>query len=307
MFCDYSSTYKNVVSEHYAVCPANEVPCPNSCGKEFIKSCNLEQHLLVCPCEVVSCTFADVGCKERMKRQHLQLHMENSILEHQTIMCIALTTVKRENEKLKQAKNSADYWSNGFKIMAEGVKQTNWSLYLSSLAVVATSIPEPLSPVVLECKNYSTKLEDAKTSNTCFFGRPFYTHIGGYKMQLGIHLNGRGTGKGSHISVSIYMMQGENDDHLTWPFTGNVKIILLNQKKDDEHFQKTWNCSRSAPNGVLDRPSLNKVRNTLGWGLEKFISHTELNSQPEHQQFLINDTLFLKIFISVGDGDDLFS
>ncbi|XP_065886635.1 TNF receptor-associated factor 4-like [Dysidea avara] len=205
MFCDYSSTYRAVTSAKFS---ANEVSCPNSCtcGEEFIKNCNLEQHLQMCPCEVVSCTFADVGCKEKVKRQHLQLHIETSVLEHQMMMCATFEEVKRENEKLKQAQKSADYWSDGFKIMAQEIKKTNWTLYLSSLAVtvVATSIPVPLSPVVLEFNNYSTKLEGAKTTcnNRHYFGRPFYTHAGGYKMQLCIYPDGTEMER-VHISLPL--------------------------------------------------------------------------------------------------------
>ncbi|XP_065887991.1 TNF receptor-associated factor 4-like [Dysidea avara] len=309
MFCDYSSTYKDVVCEHYEKCPANEVPCPNSCSEEFIKNCNLEQHLQVCPCEVVSCTFADVGCKEKIKRQHLQLHIEASVLEHQMMMCAALKEAKKENEKLKQAQKSVEYWVNGYKVMAGEVKSTNWPLYLSSLAVVATSIPVPLSPVVFEFNNYSAKLKEAKTkhNNMRYFLTPFYTHAGGYKMQLCIYPNGTLDGKGTHISVSLYFMKGENDNCLTWPFAGSVKVIILNQKKDDGHFHRTWTCGYNAPDRSLGRPSSDKTRNDKGWGIDTFISHTLVNSHREHQQFLANDVLFLKAFVSIEEDDDLFS
>ena len=36
-------------------------------------------------------------------------------------------------------------------------------------------------------------------------------------------------------SISVTLMKGENDDHLTWPFTGTVLIELLNQLEDKNH------------------------------------------------------------------------
>ena len=39
--------------------------------------------------------------------------------------------------------------------------------------------------------------------------------------------------KGSHLAISVYLMKGEYDDSLKWPFRGEVTIQLLNQLDDD--------------------------------------------------------------------------
>ena len=31
-------------------------------------------------------------------------------------------------------------------------------------------------------------------------------------------------GKGTHISVITYLMRGENDDDISWPYTGTITI-----------------------------------------------------------------------------------
>ena len=41
-----------------------------------------------------------------------------------------------------------------------------------------------------------------------------YSHFGGYKMCLIVHANGEGHAKGTHVSVSICLMRGHNDDNL---------------------------------------------------------------------------------------------
>ena len=37
------------------------------------------------------------------------------------------------------------------------------------------------------------------------------------------------------LAVFAYLMRGENDDHLPWPFTGTVTVELLNQLYDRDH------------------------------------------------------------------------
>ena len=63
-----------------------------------------------------------------------------------------------------------------------------------------------------------------KCSNSEWYSPPFYTHYRGYKMCLGVDANGYDDGKGSHVSVFVYMMKGEYDDSLKWPFRGYITI-----------------------------------------------------------------------------------
>ena len=39
----------------------------------------------------------------------------------------------------------------------------------------------------------------------------------------------------THVSIFIYLMQGDNDDNLKWPFKGTIKVSLLNQLEDGLH------------------------------------------------------------------------
>ena len=47
-----------------------------------------------------------------------------------------------------------------------------------------------------------------------------------------------GDGKGTHVSVYAYLMRGEFDDHLKWPFQGHVTVAMLNQLEDNHHATK---------------------------------------------------------------------
>ena len=173
-----------------------------SCGK-------LDEHLTMCPNEVVPCTFSEIGCTEKMKCSDLQKHIEANILQHQLTMCDAFKEIKKENDMLKRdhkelkvlqsAQDTADYWINGCKKMSEGIKETHWREYLTSLAVFSTNIPEPICPVIFKWSSYERMLNKSKEKGKFYYFRPFYTHSGGYKMQLRIYPSGIDHGKDTHI------------------------------------------------------------------------------------------------------------
>ena len=81
-------------------------------------------------------------------------------------------------------------------------------------------------------------------------------------MCLGVYANGNGDGKGTHVSVGVHLMKGENDDHLPWPLTGKVTIELLNQLDDTNHYTKTLTFF---PNRHTSKRVVNEERSADGW------------------------------------------
>jgi len=308
-FCNnYSFTFEDVTTQHYSKCPDFLMPCPNQCSDEKFKRSKLNEHLHTCPNEVVSCTFSEMGCKERMKRSLLQEHIETNMLHHQLIMCEAFKEIKKENDMLKRdseelkvlqsAQNEPDYWINGYKRMAEGVKKTHWREYLTSLAVLSTNIPEPVSPIIFKWSNYDRMLSRAKEkgiNSPFYYFRPFYTHRKGYKMQLRMYPNGADHGRDTHISLYCHLVNGENDDNLKWPFEGTVEVTLLNQVEDDKHYvQEIWDL-QCLPYDVIKQPDPYQIRNESGWGQVEFIPLTEVKTFTPYKQYLMNDALYLQI------------
>ena len=301
-FCGFSSTYADV-SKHYSICLAYPVLCPNSCTKEKMKRGDLDRHLSSCPNELVSCFFSDMGCTvERIKRCHLRQHMEASWLQHQLMMCDAFKQLKKENEMLKKdneelrkAHKTADHWINGYKLMAQGVMKTHWREYLFSLAVVSTNIPEPVCPVILKWSGYEAIMRNAKEGrNEFYYMRPFYTYVGGYRMQLRVHPNGTNNGKNTHMSVHCHLMPGRNDDSLIWPFKGTICVSILNQVEDTEHiFKEVWSYHHDIPDTVTKKPA--GIRNEKGWGYAQFARLSEIEDFTATRQYLMNDALFFRI------------
>ena len=230
--CGYVSTYNDVVTLHNLQCPKHVLPCPNSCSDELFQCSQLDEHLLTCPCAVVPCPFSEMGCKVKMKYPLIWKHLETDLIKHQLMMCSIIEDLQIGTEEIVQISKQSEHWINRYKLMAEEVAKSNWTLYLSSLAVVATNTPISVSPVILKLPDYNNKLKVCKGFH--FLSMPFYSHDKGYKMQLCIYPNGMGDGKETddHMSITISLLQGKYDYRLRWPCYSSVKVTVLNQVRD---------------------------------------------------------------------------
>ena len=152
---------------------------------------------------------------------------------------------------------------------------------------------EPTSPLPIDSKQpqnltklIMTNFEWHRISGDSWISRPFYTHSRGYKMCLRVTANGQGNGKGTHITVAVYLMKGEYDDQLEWPFRGDITIQLLNQQGDQqEHYTKTI-CGAEAVK--YDGKSGEKF--ISAWGISQFKSHGEV-----YKKFLKKDCLKFQV------------
>lgn len=90
-------------------------------------------------------------------------------------------------------------------------------------------------PVVFKLNDFDIRFK----LNHNWHSPPFYTHPGGYRMCVSMNVRGDGMGRGTHSSLYVCLMQGCNDNHLTWPFRGEVTLQLLNQLQDGGHKQET--------------------------------------------------------------------
>ena len=143
---------------------------------------------------------------------------------------------------------------------------------LRSKTQVASSICQPIGTVVLIMTNFKVH----KKNEDDWFSSAFYTHAQGYKMCLSVCANGFGEGKGTHISVYIYLMKGEFDEYLTWPFQGKITIKLMNQDRDVGHCVKEIAFDATVPKASNRVQS--RERNVTGCGLETFTPYANLQS-----------------------------
>ena len=150
-------------------------------------------------------------------------------------------------------------------------------------------------PGVLPTELTMTNFEQHKTDNDNWYSPPFYTHPQGYKMCLNVLANGNGKGKGTHVSVFAYLMRGEFDDHLKWPFQGRVVLQLCNQLEDKRHRGHTISFSETATPKAISRVTSGE-RAESGWGTSTLIAHKDLNFNPANNcQYLKHDHLRFRV------------
>jgi hypothetical protein len=154
---------------------------------------------------------------------------------------------------------------------------------------------EPTSPLPFEIteqqdqrstKLFMTNFERHRKSGGNWISRPFYTHSQGYKMCLRVTANGQGSGKGTHITVAVYLMKGEFDNQLEWPFRGDITVELLSQQGD-----KKDHCTRTIHGVEAVRGGAKSGEKFISaWGISQFKSHGEV-----YQKYLKNDSLKFQV------------
>ena len=138
-------------------------------------------------------------------------------------------------------------------------------------------------PITFTIDNFKKRIK-LKGINIMWLSPPFYTHVGGYKMCLSLQP------ERSFISVSIHLLAGEFDEHLTWPLPGAIfTITAINQRPNK--------CNRSV-NLRLDGEDnlcfrLRQMDGGLGFGFgaPDFLLHSDLSG------FLSRDDCFnIKVY-----------
>ena len=114
--------------------------------------------------------------------------------------------------------------------------------------------------------------------------------IFGYKLKLHMIPNGNGHGAGSHISVFIVVMKGENDAILSWPFYERVTFTLIDQQENPNSRENIVMSFKANPENkyCFGRPV--KDVNS-GHGFTKFVSHDKLRER----RYIVDDTIFIQV------------
>ena len=280
--CSKEGTYLKVTTTHFTICGEMPLPCPAGCGRHRLVRRNMAHHLSAeCPEELVPCTFAIAGCQQIVKRKDLQQHIQDKDLHLDTVLSsyASLTIL------LRDVVYAVKYGSHDN--MQASLLPLPFCTWLQN---TPTCYPHPLRVFKME------GFQDKKVKDEQWFSDPVYSHFGGYKMCLRVDANGHKGGKDTHVSVYIFLMQGDNDDNLKWPFRGTIKVSLLNQLEDGQHYTKQlW-----SPDDDLSECASGRVtkgeRADKGWGKAHFVSHQDLTYCSDRNcQYLKDNTLFFRV------------
>ena len=161
-------------------------------------------------------------------------------------------------------------------------------------------------------------LEEAANSFTitCFSNRihlqeeywspPFYTSARGYRMCLNVCPAGNGSGKRTHVSIFGNLMKGDYDDKLSWPFTADVVIDILNWRRDNNHHRVVCKFNHYSEGDACARIyDDNKLAN--GQCNAKAIELSTLMSSSSDPQYLLEDCMCIRVHDVVINSNQLLN
>ena len=272
-YCDFNTMQMEKLQQHLRTCDNHTFQCPNGCGAAPSRR-GLDQHLEECPEQVVRCRFSILGCDAVLPRKAIERHVATSA-EHSTEFLLQHMMKLTDLVSQLCAKSG----------VSNPLEQKTW-LMNKVLQM------EPVPPWVITMTGFQNK----KEKNEAWFSDPVYSHFGGYKMCLCVFPNGHKEGKGTHVSVYVYLMRGDNDDNLKWPFEGIIKVSLLNQLEDGQHHtREPWSPDDCIPEDNRRRVTEGK-RAVHGWGYTGFIRQEALvYCHGGNCQYLKDNTLFFRV------------
>ncbi len=273
MFIDCTNRCKDLKGIIVQILRKNEkvhlvTECPNRVVECELCNESGQHHSITGPCHLNECPKVIVECPNdcslRMAREDLEDHYDNCPNEeiectYEDIGC--QVELPRKN-------------------MPEHEHDTALHLQLAIMEIRALKVK----------KDSEIKIFTFKISNFApmfmVYGPPFFTSPGGYKMCVRI------SSKEGYLSVFLYLMQGENDDILPWPFRPAIfKITLLNQKQDEGHISHLIQYS-NIKDSTSNQRVTDQERSTSGQGKSKFITLDALK-----EPFLVNNTLYFKVTV----------
>ena len=174
--CEYESTYTDVITNHSPVCKCRPVECPNSCGTNNLQHQHLEEHVSTqCPLSYVECEFSDAGCDAKVYRKDLPSHLGENMVTHMSLLA-------RENRKLKQQLREQE---GQLKLQLKLQEKTQEQLTEQAEAH-KKEVQDDITSFLSSVPPIDLHLELPLIVGRVCLSKPFYSHIGGCKLQLEI-------------------------------------------------------------------------------------------------------------------------
>ncbi|XP_065904789.1 TNF receptor-associated factor 4-like [Dysidea avara] len=238
-FCSIRDEFQFIEGEHKKLCPGILLPCPNKCDIGTIKRGDMEEHLKICPLESIHCEYHEVGCTDVITRANQVKHNKEEMEKHLSYTKSELTSrnqqiaalentlqaVQRRVNELETRQLPAAWQNiNALEQQLQNTLQYGQHLNISSLKSTA------VCPVTIKLPNFA----NTKKTDQIWF-TTFFIDEGVYKLKFCVNLAGHDSGRGTHLSLCLYLMKGPNDGRLQWPLRRKITIKLLNQIKDNHH------------------------------------------------------------------------
>ena len=259
-------------------CQYVDVDCPHSCGERF-KRHALQLHVKDCmptmlAQEVPKLKVIVQEQSEQIKQQGDQIKQQGDQIKQQGDQIKQQgDQIKQQEDQIKQLEDQIKQDKDLIKQQGDQIKQQGDQIkqqgdQIKTLMKFNKLVTPPVDIVMDEFRK-------RRWTDDEWYSFPFYSHLGGYKMCLNVCANGEGDGKGTHVSVFVYLMRGEFDDDLKWPFSGEITVQLkATNPHEPQHFEVFVLDADDCSDEVVCKPT--KDRNRSGRGYSEFISYRDL-------------------------------
>ena len=311
--CHLAGERQFIKGEHEEKCPKFPLPCPNQCDIDYITRDHIEEHMKICPLELVQCEYHAVGCQVKLVRKDQDSHNKEKMAEH-----LSLTTQKLHLTHQAHTKDYAalaagckkalvnmdtkfqaminDISSDAQKRIAmlesklhhkvEQMMLDPKIFWLNTINFKAARLSsgDQVSPVTVKLVGYAQKRRD----KIDWYSEYFLTHHKGYKICVNIYAAGY-LACDTHLSVYLYVTKGPYDVQLRWPPRGRFEVTLLNQVNCNEHYSGAGHFQFDGQKRVSDG------ERQLIWYSHQFTTNEELHRITAASQYLKNDSIFLQV------------
>ena len=274
---EVSRVERRGVETHRTCCPMRNVKC-EYCSVS-VKACDMNGHLKVCEEFPIPCPN---GCNHKigLKRKNESFHL-NQDCPLQSTKCPYSQYgcgVKVQRRSLETHERDAIHTHLKFTMQSMQSKVTHLEKENEALRTLV-----PRGNLEWEIFGVFNKISQKEIS----FSEPFF--VGQYKLQAGV----RWGYKEDYVGYYIYIMKGEWDGTLKWPFRFKDSVVLINQLDPEDNYKTVCEITevdlKKFPQ-CFQQPLA--VRNE-GFGYSNFISNFEI-LQPK---YLKNDSIKLNISV----------
>ena len=315
LLCLYASyAFEDVTKVHHLECNQYSLLCPNRCRENTFERWELKNHLDQCPLALIDCPFHHTGCDARILLKDLAEHTEKEAVVHLALLARVTENLTRENRELRETERRQENLSLEISVeLREQESRRNAATIRGQerererkqqeLEYVQQSTDTHLNSMRAEMKKLRLELIQHTQSSGFpidyrialsggdIFLPPFFTHPHGYRLCLQVFPNSYRRGKGTHVSLFMYVMQGPFDSLLKWQFRGELTVQVVNQVGDHDH----WEAGGMHAVRVIGRE-----RAEGGWGFHHFIPHTILEHGSAKEVQFVKENHFIVRVVDVN-------
>ena len=269
--CLLEGTHCYVQGDHKNDCLMALEKCPaHGCSMEICSALVLFHTATDCQFVEVECNYARINCLVKLTRPQLENHERDEKVHLQLL----LETFENYKTELEEYKLELDQC----KVQSDRNLDSN-SQRQNSEVLLQHQEDNNIT--------YSTTF---CISNFSFFSSMTHQiHVtvapNSYQLQLEVVFDT----VGQRIRLFLYMVRGHHDNTLHWPFSGEVKVELLDQGGGNEHHERTLNF----PAGCGRRVEAPLGRSEQNYCFHDYLLYQEL--RRKRSQFVINDTLMFRV------------